>query len=193
MTAYLLLFRCDTNPAGNAGEGTDQTDRSNVVQIPTFDSNTPVTDAWLQKNTPLFPDPNLRKRMAFLDQNPANCLSYAALLAANNNNANSAEQDVRNCMKLNGAPTPYFDGGAIRMNLTSGETTGFYYMSSRNNNFSNRGQKAVIWVLNVLPNWAIALVVTGTVLFLGAGGIAGAAFYAKSHPHSQIANLFNRM
>jgi len=184
---------CDTNPAGNAGEGTDQTDRSNIVQIATQDANTPASATWLTSNTPMFTDLGLRKRMAFLDQNPSNCLTYAALLAANNNNANNAETDVRNCMKLNGQPTPYFDGGAIRMNLTTGETTPFYYMSSRNNNFSNRGQKAAIWVLNVLPNWAIALVVTGAALFLGAGGLAGAAFYAKSHPHSRVADLFNRM
>jgi len=40
-------------------------------------------------------------------------------------------------MKLNGAPTGYFDGGVMRMNKT-GE---FFFMSTRNNNFSNRGQK----------------------------------------------------
>jgi len=184
---------CDTNPAGNAGEGTDQTDRSNIVQIATYDANTPVNDNWFQQNTPLFQSSDLRKRMAFIDQDPTQCLSQAALLAANGNNANTAKTDVRNCMKLNNAPTPYFDGGAIQMNLTTGETTPFYYMSSRNNNFSNRGQKAAIFVLNVLPNWAIGIVVTGAALFLGAAGIAGAAFYAKSHPHSQVAALFNRM
>jgi hypothetical protein len=126
-------------------------------------------------------------------QNPADCLSYAALLLKNNNDDDDAQADVQNCMKLNAATSPYFDGGAIQMNKTTSETVPFMYMSSRNNNFSNRGQKATIWVLNLLPNWAIGIVVTGSVLFLGAGGIAGAAFYAKSHPHSKLADLFNRM
>jgi len=184
---------CDTNPAGNAGEGTDQTDRSNCAQIADLGSNTPVSATWLSKNTPLFEDEGLRKRMAFLDQNPDDCLTYAQLLQKNNNNANNAKQDVQNCMKLNAAKTPYFDGGAIKMNRTTGEKVGFYYMSTRNNNFSNRGQKGVIFVTNVLPDWAIGVVVTGAVLFLGAAGVAGAAFYAKSHPHSGLANLFNRM
>jgi plastocyanin len=184
---------CDTNPAGNAGEGTDQTDRSNIVQIQTMDANTPAKETWINQNGPLFEDLNLRKRMAFLDQDPSVCLDYQTLLADNNNNAGQAEVDPRNCMKLNAAPTPYFDGGAIRMNITTSESQPFYYMSSRNNNFSNRGQKAAIWVLNVLPNWAIGVVVVGCVLFLGASGVAAAAFYAKSHPHSQIAALFNRM
>jgi hypothetical protein len=184
---------CDTNPAGNAGEGTDQTDRSNIVQISEMGTNIPATDEWLQQNTPLFEDPALRQRFIYIDQDQSNCWTWAQLLAANNNNENNAEQDVHNCMKLNAAPTPYFNGGAIKMNRTTSESQPFMYMSSRNNNFSNRGQKAAIWVLNVLPNWAIGVVVTGAVLFLGASGIAGAAFYAKSHPHSSIANLFNRM
>jgi len=184
---------CDTNPAGNAGEGTDQTDRSNCVQIASHDANSPASEAWINQHTALFEDIGLRKRMAFLDQDPSKCLDYKTLLQQNGNDANAAKQDRRNCMKLNAAPTPYFDGGAIRMNLTTGERTPFYYMSSRNNNFSNRGQKAAIFVLNVLPDWAIGIVAAGCALFVGAGGIAGAAFYAKSHPHSQIANLFNRM
>jgi len=122
---------CDTNPAGNAGEGTDQTDRSNCVQIPDQGANLPVTDDWLTKNTPLFEDSGLRKRMAFLDQDPSDCLSYAALLQKNNNNANNAKADTQNCMKLNAAKTPYFDGGAIKMNKTTGEKVGFYYMSTK--------------------------------------------------------------
>jgi len=143
---------CDTNPAGNAGEGTDQTDRSNIVQIATFDSNTPVSNTWLQQNTPLFQDIGLQISMSYINQDLSVCLNYATLLADNNNNANEAEQDTRNCMLLNAAPTPYFDGGAIKMNVTTGESTPFYYMSSRNNNFSNRGQKGAIFVLNELPN-----------------------------------------
>jgi len=45
-------------------------------------------------------------------------------------------------MKLNAA-SQYFDGGLVQMN-TVGD---FYYMSTRNNNFSNRLQKAEIYVV----------------------------------------------
>jgi hypothetical protein len=46
-------------------------------------------------------------------------------------------------MKLNAAE-PYFDGGVIRMNRTN--TNGLYFMSTRNNNLSNRVQKGAIFV-----------------------------------------------
>jgi len=183
---------CDTNPAGNAGEGTDQTDRSNIVQIVDFGANVPASDKWLEDNDALFESPELRKRMAFLDQDPSKCLDYEALLAKNQDNENNAEQDIQNCMKLNAA-SAYFDAGAIRMNVTTPEDKPFYYMSSRNNNFSNRGQKGAIFVFNVLPSWAIGVVVAGAALFVGAGAVAGAAFYAKSHPHSSLANVFSKI
>jgi hypothetical protein len=178
---------CDTNPANNAGEGTASTDRSNIVQIPNIGDNNPSTDEWFKTHTPMFEDSVFRTRMAFLDQ--TGCLTQAELLAANNNDANSAKQDKRNCMKLNAAPTPYFDGGAVLQNVTTGR---IFYMSSRNNNFSNRGQKAILSVNNLLPNWSIAIVATGSILFAGSAGTAGAAFYAKSHPHSSIANAFSK-
>jgi len=179
---------CDTNPAGNAGEGTDQTDRSNVVQIISASSSIPVTDTWIASNpgSVLFPDPGLRLRMAALDQ--VGCLNYTQLLAKNGQNANTAEADVQNCMKLNAAPA-YFDGGAIKMNST-GE---FHYMSTRNHNFSNRDQKGILYIDPLLPNWAVGVVVAGSVLFVLAGVVAGMMFYAKSHPHSNIANMFSRL
>ncbi|KAL9654793.1 hypothetical protein ABK040_008587 [Willaertia magna] len=53
------------------------------------------------------------------------------------------ELDDKNCDKLANTPTgPYFNGGLVRMRA-SGK---FYYFSTRNNNFSNRGQKGIITV-----------------------------------------------
>jgi len=124
--------------------------------------------------------------MAALDQ--VGCLNYTQLLAKNGQNANTAEADVQNCMKLNAAPA-YFDGGAIKMNST-GE---FHYMSTRNHNFSNRDQKGILYIDPLLPNWAVGVVVAGSVLFVLAGVVAGMMFYAKSHPHSSIANMFSRL
>jgi hypothetical protein len=178
---------CDTNPNGNAGEGTASTDRSNMVQLPYFDSSLPATDDWIKKNTPLFESRELRQWMSQLGQ--TGCLTYEDLAKKNANNENNIEQDKANCMKLNAAPTPYFDGGLIRMNLTGT----FYYMSSRNNNFSNRGQKGEMIIEALLPIWATVIVVIGAGFFLVSGGLAGAMLYAKAHPHSSIAAKLSKI
>jgi len=127
-----------------------------------------------------FESAGLRNRMAYLDQ--VGCKTEAELNAGGN-----SEQDAQNCFKLNAARA-YFDGGLVRLNSTGT----FAYMSTRNNNFSNRGQKGLLNVDPLLPAWAIGMVVTGSVLFVGSGGIAGAMLYAKSHPHSQVANFMTK-
>jgi len=177
---------CDTNPAGNAGEGTSQTDRSNMVQVASFGESKPASDDWISKNTPLFEGSDLRTYMAMLGQ--TNCLTYSQLLTKNNNNQNQVEQDTQNCMKLNAAPA-YFNGGLVAMNKTGT----FYYMSSRNNNFSNRGQKGQIDIVPLLPVWAIVIVVLGSVAFISSGVVAGLVLYARSHPHSRIATALSKI
>jgi hypothetical protein len=177
---------CDTNPAGNAGEGTAGTDRSNMVQIATMDESLPASDDWLKKNTAMFESTELRTYMTMLGQ--TDCLTLEELKAKNNNNQNAVEQDKQNCMKLNAAPR-YFDGGLIRMNKTGK----FYYMSTRNNNFTNRGQKGELNVEALLPTWAIAVVVSGAGFFLISGGVAGMMLYAKSNPHSSIATSLSKI
>jgi len=182
---------CDKNPAGNAGEGTAQTDRSNIVQIEGPDKSHPATDKWLKGHSALFDNHHLRKRMAMLDQpvdDPTLCKDFKTLLAENNNNENTAEQDKENCMKLNAAKE-YFDGGVVKMNNTGN----FYYMSSRNNNFTNRDQRGSIIVANLLPTWAIVIVVLGSAFFLLAGAAGFGIFYSRSHPHSAVAKVFARM
>jgi hypothetical protein len=177
---------CDTNPAGNAGEGTDQTDRSNVVQTYALDHSIPADDNWLAHHTPMFQSKALRLRMAMLGQ--TDCLTYEELLTKNGGNENNAQQDLQNCMKLNAAE-PYFDGGLIKFNVTGS----FSYMSTRNHNFSNRDQKGLLNINPLLPTWAIAVVSTGAALFVGSAGVAGLMLYAKSHPHSGVANLFTKI
>jgi hypothetical protein len=206
---------CFTNPAGNAGEGTDQRDQSNIVQLQDFSASRPAPDGWLTSSNTLFDDQWMRMHMAYLEQpyweaddptipiqevagstitntgplaGTKRCMNYADLLSVNNNNENSAHQDVRNCMKLNAA-AQYFNGGLVTMNKTGS----FYYMSSRNNNFSNRSQKAVIYVADLLPPWAIALIAVGGVMFVSSMAVAGAMIYSKSHPHSRVAHLLSKM
>jgi hypothetical protein len=178
---------CDTNPNGNAGEGTAATDRSNMVQLAYFDASLPADDKWISSNTPLFESSSLRQWMSQLGQ--TGCLTYEDLAKKNANNQNNIEQDKANCMKLNAAPTGYFDGGLIRMNRTGT----FYYMSSRNNNFSNRGQKGEMVIEALLPVWATVIVVVGAGFFLASGGLAGAMLYAKAHPHSSIAAKLSKI
>jgi hypothetical protein len=81
---------CDTNPAGNAGEGTDQTDRSNMVQITNPSNSHPAKDDWISSNPSkvLFPDPATRLRFSMLDQ--VNCLTWDELLQKNGQNQNNA-------------------------------------------------------------------------------------------------------
>jgi len=169
---------CDTNPANNAGEGTDKTDRSNMVQIEDLSLGVPATDDWMKDHDKLFEDETLRKRMAWLDQ--TNCKSYEEV----KNN----DDDVQNCFLLNAAPR-YFDGGLVRMNISNT----FHYMSTRNNNFSNRGQKGTIIVTRVLSNALIGVIGAGSALFAISGGVGVAMLYAKSHPHSGVAQVFAKM
>jgi hypothetical protein len=175
---------CDTNPAGNAGEGTDQTDRSNAVQMQSPSNAYPITDAWAAANPKqvLFTDGGFRLRMSQLGQ--TGCVTAAAINAAGGN----SEEDVRNCGKLNAA-SQYFNGGIVKMN----QTGTFYYMSTRNHNFTNRDQKGIIYVTPLLPPWAMAIVIIGGVLFAVAAAVAGMMFYAKSHPHSTVSTVFSRM
>jgi len=173
---------CDTNPQGNAGEGTAGTDRSNIVQISSMSVNVPASSSWLNTGTnALFPSTTLRTHMSYLDQ--TNCLSYTDLQNKHGAaNTNDIDTDVQNCMKMNAA-SEYFDGGLVQMNSTGT----YYYMSSRNNNFTNRSQKGSLQILTLLPIWAIVIVSVGAVGFLGSAGVAGLMLYSKTHPHSAIA------
>jgi len=74
-------------------------------------------------------------RLAYIDQ--TNCLSYANITGTQN-----PEQVPQNCFKLNSALSPYFNGTLVQMNKIGQ----YYYICTRNNNFSNRDQKGTILV-----------------------------------------------
>jgi len=98
------------------------------------------------------PDTPTMMKMAFLNQvaglgvKGKKCKTIAELKQIPNQAAR--ERDPENCGKLNAAsdakgnPTPYFDGGLIQMRKAGK----FSYMSSRNNNFSNRNQAGFICI-----------------------------------------------
>ena len=105
------------------------------------------------------------------------CLSIDALNARNNNNQNQVNQDIQNCAKLNAADR-YFDGGLLRITKTGI----FRYMSSRNNNFSNRGQKAVIQSENLVQTFGIVLLSISGAAFVAAIVIAAVVKFSPASP-----------
>eukprot|EP00005_Dracoamoeba_jomungandri_P003213 CAMPEP_0174251062 /NCGR_PEP_ID=MMETSP0439-20130205/1016_1 /TAXON_ID=0 /ORGANISM="Stereomyxa ramosa, Strain Chinc5" /LENGTH=564 /DNA_ID=CAMNT_0015331291 /DNA_START=96 /DNA_END=1790 /DNA_ORIENTATION=+ len=171
----------DNNPAGNDGEGTRQTDRSNLVEFGTLDLNYPF-----KKSQSSFFDSSQAMRFAHLDQK--DCLTLDELKAKNGNNQNNIEQDVQNCAKLNAADR-YFDGGIKKIDKTGS----FYFMSTRNNNFSNRSQKSTIVVVDFLPIWAIVLVVLGGVLCLLSVVFSSLALFGKFRPNSAVGRVYKRL
>jgi hypothetical protein len=177
---------CDTNPAGNAGEGRTSTDRSNIVQIEDLTKNVPLTSTKVNDGNALFKDKAIRARMANIDQQ--NCKNYSTLLSSNNNNAAAIQQDPSNCFLLNAA-SPRFTGGLVKMS----DTGTYYYMSTRNNNFSNRSQKASIKVKATWHAWQTALIVVGGVLAVSVGAAAGTVVYAKRNPHSRVAEIVGKV
>jgi len=151
----------NANNGNNNAEGTDGTDRNNMVQVEDLGASMPLPFG----EANFFEDADTREGMAHVDQK--DCLSYEELMTKNNNNQNNVEDDTQNCMKLNGAEEGYFNGGLLKMNNT-GE---YYFMSTRNNNFSNRGQKGTIVVNPFLPTWAWILIgVAAGLLVMGAAG-----------------------
>ncbi len=118
-------------------------DRTNIVQIDGPNVNVPRN---FNRHTMFMThsgatDTPLVTRLAYIDQpieSTTECRTYEQLAAELGNNQAAIERDRRNCGKLNNAPGgPYFDGGLVILR-TNGN---FWYMSSRNNNFSNRSQK----------------------------------------------------
>ena len=130
---HFQFIGSDYNPIGNDGEGRKGTDRSNVAEIFVEKGNIP-------SSFDKFFDFQTSYTLASIYQpitDPSKCFTFEQLLRFND------EQSIQNCALLNGAP-PYFNMFPVKVNKTGV----FYMMSSRNNNFSNRGQKLQLNVSN---------------------------------------------
>jgi len=181
----------DTNNAGQAGEGTDRTDRSNIVQLKNNDRRTNLLHTFEKVEDDSLLTPEVSMELAHLRQpaicaastDTGCCLTYAQLDEKHGNDNNAKNQDVQNCAKLNAA-SPYFNGGLVAM----GKTGTMHYMSSRNNNFTNRSQKASITVSDKLPPVALSVVVVGVAAFAGAAVLGFGVILSKSSP--ACANIF---
>ena len=175
---------CDFNQPGAAGEGTDKTDRHNFVILKGNEGrrNYPAN---LDEQT--FMPVDVMEEFAHVgqptrwcdnDTDAGCCLTSEQIQTVTN-----ANQDERNCNKLN-AGQAYFDGGLRQMSVTG---TWNYY-STRNNNFTNRSQKAQITVNPLIPWWGVAFVAVGGAGFVGGAVVAVLVWYAKAHPGSAAAN-----
>jgi hypothetical protein len=192
---------CDRNDPNNTGEGTDRTDRSNVCQMKDWTVSFPLSLD--QQN--LFDSYATALQACLLGQ--TNCVPVDTL-----NN----EQSTQNCGKLNAVMKPitpstldangypnngdqsgtgaktsftaYFDLGALRWNNTGT----YYYMGTRNNNFSNRGQKGVLTVQVELSAAAIAGIVVGSVAGVALIAAGGLFVAGRMMPDSWAASVLAR-
>jgi hypothetical protein len=173
----------DANPNGNAGNGRQGTDRSNLVQVGVRGENVPVP---ISKHTLFFNSANdpsnsegraLVERFAYLDQQKVlQNVEETCDPDENNNNA------LTNCKQLNGA-SAYFDGGLVEMTQV-----GVHHIAStRNNDFSNRSHKTTIRITRNLGEWYFILAAAvGAAMALTIFCYLFVACYALNHPHSYL-------
>lgn len=185
---------CDTNPKNNAGEGTKGTDRSNIVQLmPDQRTNYPFTKDLPFEEVSMF-DQDTAFLMAHLNQydgkicktqDEQDCCKTREQLEADGGNVN---ENVQNCAKINAPKAQYFDGGLHEIKAGT-----YHYMSTRNNNFTNRSQKGKITVKALLPTWGIALSAIAAGGFVVAATMAGLVYYGQSHASSAVGGMVSSM
>ena len=132
----------DYNPQGNDGEGRAGTDRSNIVVLETEKENLPMIEN-TEESQEIF-DEQTHFTLASLRQpiqDTDKCYTYEELDTQNKRNDQEA---LKNCALLNRAE-PYFTMFPVKPNRIGKMKA----MCSRNNNFSNRGQKLTMYVLPV--------------------------------------------
>jgi len=162
----------DYNEVDNVGNGRDGTDRVNVVPLPSYSNNvfTP-----LNATSKIFSTTDL-SQLAWLGQEAQYCYSTAQMTGTEAD----SDQDPLSCHFLNGVrdangmPTAYFSHMATI--LTTGS---FQFMSTRNNDFSNRSQKAVINVASSMSTGAIAGIAVGATAGVASVGGAAAFMFKK--------------
>jgi hypothetical protein len=180
---------CDTNPKNYAGEGTDQTDRSNIVQMnPEQRQNYPFTRDMPFEEGTMF-DRDTAFMMAHLNQydgkvcktvDETDCCKTTKQLQDQGNE----NEDIQNCAKINDPTKQYFDAGLHEI-----KTGTYHYFSTRNNNFSNRSQKGSVTVKALLPTWGIVLSGLAAGGFIAAAGRAGVVYYGSAHSGSAVSGL----
>tara|TARA_R110001599_G_scaffold224343_3_gene423559 strand:- start:330 stop:2240 length:1911 start_codon:yes stop_codon:yes gene_type:complete len=142
---HFQFIGSDYNPLGNDGEGRAGTDRSNVVIIESLKDNMPSSQN-IETSSQLFEDETMYQ-LATIDQpidNNEKCYNFEELDKQNKRND---KQSHKNCALLNRAE-PYFNMNPVKPTKTGKMKA----MCSRNNNFSNRGQKLSLIVYSSKNN-----------------------------------------
>jgi hypothetical protein len=173
-------FNQAQNP--NNGEGWQYSARHNILQSRARASNFPLP---LTSST-MFPNLADALKFAFVGiDDKTDCDPNLE-----GNNGNNANNNIKNCGKLNPAPA-VFDGGLVKFSQGSYE-----YVSTRNNNFSNRSQKGFLEVLaasSKLGAAAVAGAVVGSIAAVVVVGAAGLAFFAKRNPNGNAAKMLGKI
>eukprot|EP00300_Choanocystis_sp_HF-7_P036492 c52346_g1_i1.p1 GENE.c52346_g1_i1~~c52346_g1_i1.p1 ORF type:complete len:750 (+),score=176.32 c52346_g1_i1:179-2251(+) len=207
---HIQWIGSDYNPNRNANDAEGgppnpnnineaKADRSNMVQMLDLGRSFPLKLAEIPQ--PFFvdskgsPDLEMMRRFMLIDQVPNDCDSITTIQArvGNQNDRNRARRDPRNCGKLNAAKTPYFPGDVVQARAIGTHK----FISTRNNNFSNRSQKLKIVVTecktncgNSLSGGAVAGIVIGTLA--GASLVVAGAFFFFKGPRGRLNNLVKR-
>jgi hypothetical protein len=159
-------YNANRNP--NNAEGWKYSDRFNIVQVEELNTQIPWSYETMVNNgqTPMFETVEEAKKFATLNQEDTiACKDYKA-------GENGEQNSKNNCGKLNAAPA-HMDFG-LKPLSTVGRGT-YHYISTRNNNFSNRSQKAT-WQIEGLTIAEMALAGVGTVAVIG--GVAAGGMFA---------------
>jgi hypothetical protein len=162
-------FTANRDP--NNGEGWRFSSRTNMMQSRDAQINFPLpvesATMWKDKETSL--------AFAYVGMDLSKCNR-----ALEGDNSNTANNDPNNCAKLNPAPARWElpNRDPEQNGLVTFKKGTYHYLSTRNNNFSNRSQKGVLRVTSALNAAELSGVIIGSIV--GAGAIlAGVVFFAR--------------
>lgn len=182
-TDYVHIQFCgsDFNPARNPnnGEGWQYSDRTNMVQTRTLQTQFPLP----AESMTLFSEED-SIRFAFSGIPDADLKDPEVCHSFPNDEDSDNDNTVYNCGVLNPAPAR-FNGGLVKFLAGT-----YHYVSTRNNNFSNRSQKGSIVVSSSgLSAAEAAAIAVGVVSFVGLV-LGGSLWCIKKRPESTFAGIF---
>jgi hypothetical protein len=164
-------FNAAKNP--NNGEGWKFSDRSNMVEIVNENVQFPIHE----NNAEFFAQNGWVEEMALLGQQAIleafgdddGDGPYRCYMADEFDSSDEYQNDPKACNKLNSAPNTFQPGDMMGLMQVKADVGTYSFVSTRNNNFSNRSQKMSISVSSgmALSAGQVAGAVFGTVIGVG--------------------------